>query len=148
MTVTIRHSSRLLPSRVLGWRVCSAQPLPFTGSQRTLHSTDNYPSDTSNDKPDKMHPAPNRLGLGMRPPLPSFGQGPSMGALAHQQQMLHHQQLPPPPKVVPVFIGSISGGISDSFLNDLLSVSDSPTCNTTTVEIYDRVTRLADPHNP
>ena len=71
-----------------------------------------------------------------------------MGALAHQQQMLHHQQLPPPPKVVPVFIGSISGGISDSFLNDLLSVSDSPTCNTITVEIYDRVTRLADPHNP
>jgi len=46
-----------------------------------------------------------------------------MGALAHQQQMMHHQQFSPPPKVVPVFIGSISGGISDGFLNDLLSVS-------------------------
>jgi RNA-binding protein 25 len=46
-----------------------------------------------------------------------------MGALAHQQQMMHHQQFPPPSKVVPVFIGSISGGISDAFLNDLLSVS-------------------------
>ena len=70
-----------------------------------------------------MQPAPNRLGLGMRQPLPSYGQGPSMGALAHQQQMQHHQQLPQPQKVVPVFIGSISGGISDSFLNELLSVS-------------------------
>ncbi|KAF9781792.1 hypothetical protein BJ322DRAFT_1144605 [Thelephora terrestris] len=68
-----------------------------------------------------MHPAPSRLGLGMRQSLPSFGQGPSMGALAHQQQMMHHQQFPPPSKVVPVFIGSISGGISDAFLNDLLS---------------------------
>ena len=46
-----------------------------------------------------------------------------MGALAHQQQMLHHQQFSPPPKVVPIFVGSISGGISDAFLNDLLSVS-------------------------
>ena len=70
-----------------------------------------------------MHPAPNRLGLGMRPSMPSFGQGPSMGTLAHQQQLLHHQQFSPPPKVVPVFIGSISGGISDAFLNELLSVS-------------------------
>ena len=70
-----------------------------------------------------MHPAPNRLGLGMRQPMPSFGQGPSMGTLAHQQQMLHHQQLPQSSKMVPVFVGSISGGISDAFLNDLLSVS-------------------------
>ena len=70
-----------------------------------------------------MHPAPNRLGLGMRQPMPSFGQGPSMGALAHQQQMLH-QQFSQPPKVVPVFIGSISGGINDAFLNELLNVSD------------------------
>ena len=46
-----------------------------------------------------------------------------MGALAHQQQTLHYPQLSPPPKVVPVFIGSISGGISDAFLNELLSVS-------------------------
>jgi len=46
-----------------------------------------------------------------------------MGTLAHQQ-MLNHQQFSPPPKIVPVFVGSISGGINDSFLNDLLSVSD------------------------
>jgi len=46
-----------------------------------------------------------------------------MGALAHQQQMVHHQQFSQPPKVVPVFVGSISGGISDAFLNDLLNVS-------------------------
>jgi RNA-binding protein 25 len=47
-----------------------------------------------------------------------------MGALAHQQQMQHQPFSQPPAKVVPVFVGSISGGISDSFLNDLLSVSD------------------------
>ncbi|KAI6140658.1 hypothetical protein BKA82DRAFT_4211287, partial [Pisolithus tinctorius] len=38
----------------------------------------------------RMQPAPNsRLGLGMRPPLPSYGHGPSISALAQQQQMLH-----------------------------------------------------------
>ena len=47
-----------------------------------------------------------------------------MGALAHQQQqIMHHQQFSKPPEVVPVFIGSISSGIGDSFLNELLSVS-------------------------
>ena len=70
----------------------------------------------------KMQPAPNRLGLGLRPPLPSFGQGPSMSALAQQQHMLHNQFVPPQPKAVTLFIGSISGGITDSFLNSLLSV--------------------------
>ncbi|KIM74831.1 hypothetical protein PILCRDRAFT_99100 [Piloderma croceum F 1598] len=70
-------------------------------------------------------PGPNRLGLGMRPPLPSYGQGPSMSALAQQQQM-HHQPfmpLPPPPaqKQTTLFVGSISGGITDAFLNALLS---------------------------
>ena len=63
----------------------------------------------------------NRLGLGLRPPLPSYGQGPSLGALAQQQQMSfvapqgqsRHATL---------FIGSISGGITDSFLNQLLAV--------------------------
>ena len=44
-----------------------------------------------------------------------------MGALAHQQQIMHHQ-FTKPPEVVPVFIGSISSGIGDAFLNDLLSV--------------------------
>ncbi|KAH8982166.1 hypothetical protein EDB86DRAFT_2812397 [Lactarius hatsudake] len=64
---------------------------------------------------------PNRLGLGLRPPLPSYGQGPSMSALAQQQQM-HVQGFVPPQsqKQISLFIGSISGGITDNFLNDLL----------------------------
>ncbi|KAI6144581.1 hypothetical protein BKA82DRAFT_4173186 [Pisolithus tinctorius] len=41
----------------------------------------------------RMQPTPNsRLGLSTRPPLPSYGQGPSISALAQrkqQQQMLH-----------------------------------------------------------
>ena len=67
---------------------------------------------------------PNRLGLGLRPPLPSYGQGPSMSALAQQQQM-HVQGFVPPQaqKQISLFIGSISGGITDNFLNDLLCVS-------------------------
>lgn len=81
---------------------------------------------------------PNRLGLGLRPPLPSIGQGPSMSALAQQQQhqhQHHHQQqqhilhggfAPPQPKATTLFIGSISGGITDSFLNMLLGVSGPP----------------------
>lgn len=65
---------------------------------------------------------PNRLGLGLRPPLPSYGQGPSISALAQQQQM-HVQGFVPPQsqKQISLFIGSISGGITDNFLNDLLS---------------------------
>ncbi|EKM49796.1 uncharacterized protein PHACADRAFT_265493 [Phanerochaete carnosa HHB-10118-sp] len=70
-----------------------------------------------------MQGMPNRLGLGLRPPLPSYGQGPSMSALAAQQQMNQHNQFVPPSQTKPVslFIGSISGGITDSFLNQLLS---------------------------
>ena len=66
---------------------------------------------------------PNRLGLGLRPPLPSYGQGPSISALAQQQQM-HVQSFVPPQaqKQISLFIGSISGGITDNFLNDLLCV--------------------------
>ncbi|KAF8158439.1 hypothetical protein B0H34DRAFT_656642 [Crassisporium funariophilum] len=62
---------------------------------------------------------PNRLGLGLRPPLPSYGQGPSMSALAQQQQM----QFAPPQalKQTTLFVGSISGGITDTYLNQLLS---------------------------
>ncbi|KZT12192.1 uncharacterized protein LAESUDRAFT_641758 [Laetiporus sulphureus 93-53] len=64
---------------------------------------------------------PNRLGLGLRPPMPSYGQGPSISALAQQQHMLHHQQfIPPQPRSTTLFIGSISGGITDAFLNQLL----------------------------
>lgn len=103
------------------WSVCGVRPPPFTSRDKPL--TTLTTRKISEDERYDMHPAPNRLGLGMRQPMPSFGQGPSMGALAHQQQMLHHQQFSQPSKVVPVFIGSISGGISDAFLNELLSVS-------------------------
>ncbi|TFK48798.1 hypothetical protein OE88DRAFT_1634215 [Heliocybe sulcata] len=58
----------------------------------------------------------------MRPPLPSFGQGPSIQALAQQQQMAHHPAFVPPQaqRSVNMFIGSISGGIPDLFMNALL----------------------------
>ncbi|OAX38446.1 hypothetical protein K503DRAFT_160752 [Rhizopogon vinicolor AM-OR11-026] len=69
-----------------------------------------------------MQPIPNRLGLGLRPPLPSYGQGPSMSALAQQQQMLHQNFVPPQAqKQTTLFVGSISGGVTDAFLNRLLS---------------------------
>ena len=64
---------------------------------------------------------PNRLGLGLRPPMPSYGQGPSMSALAQQQQQMHFVQ-PQAQKQTNLFVGSISGGITDAFLNQLLSV--------------------------
>ena len=76
---------------------------------------------------------PNRLGLGLRPPLPSYGQGPSISALAQQQQQQQQQMniqgfVPPQAqKQISLFVGSISGGITDNFLNDLLSVSFCPT---------------------
>uniref|UniRef100_A0A8H7XQK5 PWI domain-containing protein n=1 Tax=Psilocybe cubensis TaxID=181762 RepID=A0A8H7XQK5_PSICU len=63
---------------------------------------------------------PNRLGLGLRPPLPSYGQGPSMSALAQQHQM-QFMQPPPIQKQTTLFVGSISGGITDAFLNQLLT---------------------------
>ena len=69
-----------------------------------------------------MQPAPNRLGLGLRLPLPLYGQGPSISALAQQQQMMH-QPFMPPQKQTTLFVGSISGGIADGFLNQMLSVS-------------------------
>jgi RNA-binding protein 25 len=71
---------------------------------------------------------PNRLGLGLRPPLPSYGQGPSISALAQQQQQMHVQGFTPPQaqKQISLFVGSISGGITDGFLNDLLSVGVLP----------------------
>ncbi|KAF9220249.1 hypothetical protein BS17DRAFT_715147 [Gyrodon lividus] len=68
-----------------------------------------------------MQPVPNRLGLGLRPPLPSYGQGPSMSALAQQQQMMQQPFMPPQAqKLTTLFVGSISGGITDTFLNQLL----------------------------
>ncbi|KAF8837753.1 hypothetical protein BDN67DRAFT_158680 [Paxillus ammoniavirescens] len=69
-----------------------------------------------------MQPMPNRLGLGLRPPLPSYGQGPSMSALAQQQQMMQQPFMPPQAqKLTTLFVGSISGGITDGFLNQMLS---------------------------
>ncbi|KAJ7089706.1 hypothetical protein B0H15DRAFT_838857 [Mycena belliarum] len=58
----------------------------------------------------------NRLGLGLRAPLPSYGQGPSMSALAYQQQAQMQPQ-----KQTTLFVGSISGGITDATLNALLT---------------------------
>ncbi len=80
---------------------------------------------------------PNRLGLGLRPPLPSYGQGPSISALAQQQQQqMHHQGFvsPQSQKQISLFVGSISGGITDNFLNDLLSVSFPPLLTPTLTE--------------
>ena len=123
--MTVTHGCPLVLSHHAFYLVCLWCAIPaFHKSPNNPHDINNQPRSTSNDERTKMHPAPSRLGLGMRQPMPSFGQGPSMGALAHQQQMMHHQQFPQPSKIVPVFIGSISGGISDAFLNDLLSVSD------------------------
>ncbi|KIY65020.1 hypothetical protein CYLTODRAFT_424707 [Cylindrobasidium torrendii FP15055 ss-10] len=64
-----------------------------------------------------MQQPPNRMGIGLRPPFPSLGQGPSMSALAAQNQ---HNNYPPPQRVTTLFVGSISGGIEDSYLNRLL----------------------------
>jgi RNA-binding protein 25 len=90
------------------------------------------------------------MGLGLRPPnLPSYGQGPSMQALAqqHQQQHQHPNHMhggpggpgggmgmglgggapsfvpPNTQRVTNLFVGSISAGIPDAFLNGLLVVS-------------------------
>jgi RNA-binding protein 25 len=48
-----------------------------------------------------------------------------MQALAAQQQMMHHQAFVPPQaqRITTMFIGSISAGITDAWLNQLLSVS-------------------------
>lgn len=60
--------------------------------------------------------------------MPSFGQGPSISALAAQQQMQHPQFVPQQPKAITLFIGSISGGITDNFLNDILKVCEVTRC--------------------
>ncbi|KAI6144562.1 hypothetical protein BKA82DRAFT_637633 [Pisolithus tinctorius] len=75
-----------------------------------------------------MQPAPNSgLRLDMRPLLPSSGQGPSISALAQQQQqqqMLHQpfHIMAPPTQTRALFVGPISGGISDDILNRLLGI--------------------------
>jgi hypothetical protein len=72
------------------------------------------------------YPLPNRVGLGLRPPMQSFGQGPTIAALAQQQMGFN----PPQAKQTTLFVGSISGGITDDFMNDLLKV-----CNFFVAEI-------------
>jgi RNA-binding protein 25 len=59
--------------------------------------------------------------------MPSYGQGPSIQALAQQQQMHGPGGAPSfvPPntqRATNLFVGSISAGIADNFLNQLLSV--------------------------
>jgi hypothetical protein len=66
-----------------------------------------------------MQGLPNRMGLGMRPAL--YGQGPSFHALAQQQQV-QQQQAQENQKLTTLFVGSISAGITDPFLNQLLAV--------------------------
>jgi RNA-binding protein 25 len=71
-----------------------------------------------------MQGLPNRMGLGLRPPPPSYGQGPSIQALA-QQQHLGAPAFGVPPgaqRATNLFVGSIAAGISDGFLNSLLAV--------------------------
>lgn len=61
----------------------------------------------------------NRPGLGLRPQMSSYGQGPSMMTLAQRQAQMSR---PPPPQEINVFVGSIAGGITDAFLTQLLTV--------------------------
>lgn len=68
-----------------------------------------------------MQPAPNRMGLGMRPT--PYGQGPSIAALAQQQHMQPHFVSAQPTRTTTLFVGSISGGITDQHLNEMLGVS-------------------------
>lgn len=112
-------------ARRLKWRV------PGTG---LFGSVCNLPSGCISTPPSvtslavpNMQPAPNRLGLGMRPPAFPIGQGPSMGALA-QQQMSNQFVSPQAQKLTTLFVGSISGGITDHFLNQLLVVRELQFC--------------------
>ena len=95
------------------WWSCALCFLP----QRPRTNFLPYPPPTTIDM------QPNRLGIGHRPPMQSYGQGPSISALAAQQHMQHPPAfVPPQPKPTTLFIGSISGGITDAFLNELLKV--------------------------
>ncbi len=83
-----------------------------------------------------MQGQPNRMGLGMRPPVYGMGQGPSISALAQQQQMSSQQFVPPQSQQQRnLFVGSISGGITDEFLNQLLSVSNCSTLRSWSADI-------------
>ena len=62
----------------------------------------------------------NRPGLGLRPQMSSYGQGPSMMTLAQRQAQMSR---PPPPQEINVFVGYIDGGITDELLNKLTNVS-------------------------
>jgi RNA recognition motif-containing protein len=59
-----------------------------------------------------------------------------MQALAQQQQQMQYMQAPPAQKPT-LFVGSISGGITDAFLTQLLEVSASSRAgNPPTEELY------------
>lgn len=96
----------------------ASQPSPLSSSSSSSSSSISLPSYERGFKGNMQH---NRMGLGHRPP--SYGQGPSISALAAQQQMHHPPAFTPPqPKPTTLFIGSISGGITDGFLNEILNV--------------------------
>ena len=67
-----------------------------------------------------MQPMPNRMGLGMRPT--PYGQGPSIATLAQQQHMPPHFVNAQALRTTTLFVGSISGGITDAHLNEMLGV--------------------------
>ena len=74
-----------------------------------------------------MQGPPNRLGLGLRPVIPSYGQGPPIGSLPPSNVMYGYPPPGAPPgqeKLTTLFVGGISAGVTDDFMNSLLSVSD------------------------
>ncbi|KAI0036260.1 hypothetical protein K488DRAFT_41458 [Vararia minispora EC-137] len=64
-----------------------------------------------------MQPLPNRMGLGLRPNMPAYGQGPSMSGIAQHPPSFVPQA---PRRSVQLFVGSISGGVTDIYLSRLL----------------------------
>ncbi|KAG8720611.1 hypothetical protein FRC09_009275 [Ceratobasidium sp. 395] len=59
-----------------------------------------------------MHSAPNRMGLGLRAPIPNFQRSLAQPSPGAGRPML---------KAITLFVGSISPGISDSFLTSLFA---------------------------
>lgn len=69
---------------------------------------------------------PNRMGLGMRPA--GYGQGPPIGSLPPGGMGYAPARPAPSPvgggdKLTTVFVGSISGGVTNEFLTSLFAVS-------------------------
>lgn len=98
------------------------------------------------------------MGLGMRPPMmgggpPGYGppgQGPPLSALSAQPHLpLPPQQQPQPtgPKLT-AFVGSISPGITDAFLIQLLSVCTLSAGGETNLTTWFLLFLLADVRSP